>query len=105
MKRVAPEPMETAAADDPNVRQLNKESKMSNNSQEDTGLTKTEKTLIRVFKRLGLPCDLTVGVVAIILQTDEQRAKMSVWMWDNKITDQKLIVKKALELAKQEAST
>ena len=68
-------------------------------SQANTELSEMERLLIQVFKRLGLPCDLTIGVVSIILQTDEQRAEMSVWMWDNQITDQDKIVKKALELA------
>ena len=105
MKRVAPEPMETAAADDPNVRQLNKESKMSNNSQSNTQLKETGETLIDVFKSLNLPCDLAVGVTAIVLRTDVQRAKMAIWLYRTKETDQDKIVKKALELAKQEAST
>ena len=73
---------------------------MSKNSQEDTELDKMGMLLIDVFKRLGLPCDLSVGVTAIVLQTERQRAEMAVWLWDNKVTDQDLIVKKALEVAK-----
>ena len=78
---------------------------MSSNSQKDTERNKMGMLLIDVFKELGLPCDLAVGITAVVLQKEMQRAEMAIWMWDNKITDQKLIVKKALELAKQEAST
>lgn len=55
--------------------------------------------LIDVFKKLGLPCDLAVGITAIVLQTEMQRVEMAIWMWDNQVLDQEKIVRKALELA------
>ena len=79
------------------------ESNASQNFRSSTGLTKTEKTLIRVFKSLSLPCDLATWVAAVKLKTERQQMQMAIWLWDGKITDQNLIVEKAQELAKLEA--
>lgn len=68
-------------------------------SQEDTSQNKMGMLLIDVFKKLGLPCDLAVGITAIVLQTEMQRVEMAIWMWDNQVLDQEKIVRKALELA------
>jgi len=68
-------------------------------SQEHTEQSKMGMLLIQVFKKLGLPCDLAVWITAFQLPEEMQRAEMALWMWDNKITDQEEIIKKAMSLS------
>ena len=53
-----------------------------------------------LFRLTSLVChSLPVGVTAVVLQTERQRAEMAVWMWDERVTNPDLIVSKAQEIA------
>lgn len=72
---------------------------MSKKSQGSIELTGTEKTLIRVFKSLDIPCDLAVWITAVQLKTERQKAEMAVWAWRTKETNQERILQKAMGLS------
>jgi hypothetical protein len=58
-----------------------------------------EILFLDVCKELKIPCAVAAWIGSMILKTDEQAAKMAVWLWDNRERDVQKLLAKAEEIA------